>query len=113
MNILVIDNQDSFVYNLVHYLEAYDHEITVKRPTGVSEININLFDKVVLSPGPGLPHESGELLKAIELWHKSIPPIRRMSGTSSLSPVLWWTFKKFRNSYTRGIDTDQYFKQTP
>ena len=60
MNILVIDNQDSFVYNLVHYLEAYDHEITVKRPTGVSEININLFDKVVLSPGPGLPHESGE-----------------------------------------------------
>ncbi|HBB48011.1 MAG TPA: aminodeoxychorismate/anthranilate synthase component II, partial [Flavobacteriaceae bacterium] len=73
MHILVLDNQDSFVYNLVHYLEAFGHEVSVKRPIGVSQMDISIYDRLVLSPGPGLPRESGELMLAIELWYKRIP----------------------------------------
>ena len=112
MNILVIDNQDSFVYNLVHYLEAFGHEITVKRPTSVSEIDINLFDKVVLSPGPGLPHESGELLKAIELWHKSIPILGVCLGHQALALFFGGHLKNLEQ-VAHGISTPIHISDKP
>lgn len=62
--ILVIDNYDSFVYNLVHYLEALDCEVTVKRNDEITLDEVSRFDKIVLSPGPGIPDEAG-LLKPI------------------------------------------------
>lgn len=62
--ILVIDNYDSFTYNLVHYLEDLDCEVTVKRNDQLSIEEVDAFDKIVLSPGPGIPDEAG-LLKDI------------------------------------------------
>ncbi|PKA99369.1 anthranilate synthase component 2 [Flavobacteriaceae bacterium MAR_2009_75] len=62
--ILVIDNYDSFTYNLVHYLEDLDGEVTVKRNDQLTLEEVDAFDKIVLSPGPGIPDEAG-LLKAI------------------------------------------------
>lgn len=62
--ILVIDNYDSFTYNLVHYLEDLDCEVTVRRNDQISLEEVAAFDKIVLSPGPGIPDEAG-LLKAI------------------------------------------------
>ena len=62
--ILVIDNYDSFTYNLVHYLEDLDCEVTVKRNDKLTIEEVDAFDKIVLSPGPGIPDEAG-LLKAI------------------------------------------------
>lgn len=62
--VLVIDNYDSFVYNLVHYLEELDCKVTVKRNNEVSLEEVNSYDKILLSPGPGIPEEAG-LLKAI------------------------------------------------
>jgi len=64
MKILVIDNYDSFTYNLVHYLEDLDCEVTVKRNNKLRLEQAEAFDKIVLSPGPGIPDEAG-LLKAI------------------------------------------------
>ena len=64
MKILVIDNYDSFTYNLVHYLEDLDCEVTVKRNDQLTLEEVDAFQKIVLSPGPGLPDEAG-LLKAI------------------------------------------------
>jgi anthranilate synthase component 2 len=63
-NILVIDNYDSFTYNLVHYLEDLDCKVTVKRNDQLNLEEIAPFDKIVLSPGPGIPDEAG-LLKEI------------------------------------------------
>ncbi|UPS91864.1 aminodeoxychorismate/anthranilate synthase component II [Bizionia sp. M204] len=63
-HILVIDNYDSFTYNLVHYLEDLDCEVTVKRNDQLTLEEVDAFDKIVLSPGPGIPDEAG-LLKAI------------------------------------------------
>ncbi|MBD1262917.1 aminodeoxychorismate/anthranilate synthase component II [Maribacter polysiphoniae] len=62
--ILVIDNYDSFTYNLVHYLEDLDCEVIVKRNDQLTLEEVDAYDKIVLSPGPGIPDEAG-LLKAI------------------------------------------------
>lgn len=62
--VLVIDNYDSFTYNLVHYLEDLGCEVTVKRNDQLSLDEVNAFDKIVLSPGPGIPDEAG-LLKPV------------------------------------------------
>lgn len=62
--ILVIDNYDSFTYNLVHYLEDLDAEVIVKRNDQLTLDEVDAFDKIVLSPGPGIPDEAG-LLKAV------------------------------------------------
>ena len=62
--ILVIDNYDSFTYNLVHYLEDLDCKVTVKRNDQLTLKDVAPFHKIILSPGPGVPDEAG-LLKAI------------------------------------------------
>lgn len=62
--ILVIDNYDSFTYNLVHYLEDLDCEVIVKRNDQLTLEEVDAYEKIVLSPGPGIPDEAG-LLKAI------------------------------------------------
>lgn len=60
----MIDNYDSFTYNLVHYLEDLDCEVVVKRNDQLSLEEVDAFENIVLSPGPGIPEEAG-LLKAI------------------------------------------------
>jgi len=65
MKILVIDNYDSFTYNLVHYLEDLDCEVTVYRNDEFDIDEIAHFDKILLSPGPGIPDEAGLLKEVI------------------------------------------------
>jgi len=62
--IVVIDNYDSFTYNLVHYLEDLNCDVTVFRNDEFDIEELIQFDKIVLSPGPGVPDESG-LLKSV------------------------------------------------
>ena len=62
--ILVIDNYDSFTYNLVHYLQDLDCEVIVKRNDKLDLEEVDEFEKILLSPGPGIPDEAG-LLKTI------------------------------------------------
>jgi anthranilate synthase component II len=63
-SILVIDNYDSFTYNLVHYLEDLNCKVTVYRNDEFELPEVAAFDKILLSPGPGIPDEAG-LLKAV------------------------------------------------
>lgn len=80
MNILLIDNYDSFTYNLSQYLEeegGEDVEVTVWRNDQFEIDDVERFDKIVLSPGPGVPDEAG-LLKAV---------IRRYAPTKSILGV--------------------------
>ena len=65
MKILVIDNYDSFVYNLVHYLEELNCEVTVIRNDRFHLDEVKEFDKILLSPGPGIPDEAGLLKEVI------------------------------------------------
>src|SRR6478736_8614455 len=69
--VLVIDNYDSFTYNLVHYLEALDCEVTVYRNDEFELEEVEHFDKILLSPGPGLPDEAGLLKPLIQKYASS------------------------------------------
>lgn len=64
-SILVIDNYDSFVYNLVHYLEEFGCRVVVRRNDEVASEEIESFEKILLSPGPGIPSEAGSLKEII------------------------------------------------
>lgn len=77
MNILLIDNYDSFTYNLSQYLEeegGEDVEVTVWRNDQFDIDDVECFDKIVLSPGPGVPDEAG-LLKAVIRRYAPTKPI--------------------------------------
>lgn len=69
-SILLIDNFDSFTYNLVHYIEGFDFNVTIFRNDELNQVNINKYDKIVISPGPGLPSESGELMPFLKHYYK-------------------------------------------
>jgi anthranilate synthase component 2 len=72
MKILVFDNYDSFTYNLVHLVEKILHQkIDVYRNDQISLDKVNEYDKIILSPGPGLPGEAGLLLPLIRQYASS------------------------------------------
>ena len=65
--ILLIDNYDSFTYNLYHYLEElWEAGVEVVRNDELEQVNFADFEKVVVSPGPGLPKEAGQLMETLE-----------------------------------------------
>jgi para-aminobenzoate synthetase component 2 len=97
--ILVVDNYDSFVFNLVQYLQQLGAEVIVKRNDEVNAESINGFDGVLLSPGPGTPEDAGSCIEivnaAIEkqkpllgvcLGHQAIGAA--LGGTVSRAPEL-------------------------
>ena len=72
MRILIIDNYDSFTYNLFHLVEMVagdDAEICVFQNDKINLEQVSEFDKIILSPGPGLPKEAGIMMKLIEEFH--------------------------------------------
>ena len=72
MKILIFDNYDSFTYNLVHVVEKIiDDKVDVYRNDKIPLEKVNHYDKIILSPGPGLPVESGLLLPLIKEYASS------------------------------------------
>jgi anthranilate synthase component 2 len=72
MKILIFDNYDSFTYNLVHVVEKIIHgKVDVYRNDKISLEKVNDYDKIIISPGPGLPSESGLLLPLIKEYASS------------------------------------------
>ena len=75
MKILLIDNYDSFTYNLFHYLEALKCKVDVIRNDKISSKDIirKKYEKIVISPGPGNPNQAGNCLKIVKDLSKKIP----------------------------------------
>ncbi len=72
MKILVFDNYDSFTYNLVHLVEKITHEkVDVFRNDELPMEKVKGYDKIILSPGPGIPSEAGMLLPLIKEYASS------------------------------------------
>jgi len=72
--ILVIDNYDSFTYNLVHMAKANsDCEITVLRNDEIEMDKLYQYDKFIISPGPGIPRESGRLMEFLNQFSETKP----------------------------------------
>jgi anthranilate synthase component 2 len=69
MRLLIIDNFDSFTYNLHHYLsDIVQAPVDVVRNNAIQPEDIAAYDGVIISPGPGLPHEAGITLEVIRQW---------------------------------------------
>jgi len=68
MKIVIIDNYDSFTYNLSHLIKELGSEVTVFRNDRFELSDLEPFDKIVLSPGPGIPSEAGLLLDVIHAY---------------------------------------------
>ena len=75
MKIILIDNYDSFTFNLYHYLSSLKIKVDVIRNDKITakEIIKNKYDKIVISPGPGNPNQSGNCIKIVKSLHKKIP----------------------------------------
>ncbi len=87
MKVLVIDNYDSFVYNLVHYLEELNVDVTVKRNDQFQLEEVTQYDRILLSPGPGIPDEAGLLKKVIETYGGKMPILGVCLGQQAIGEV--------------------------
>lgn len=85
MKILVIDNFDSFTFNLVHYLEGLNAEVFVMRNDAIDFDFAETCDKIVLSPGPGLPNEAGNLMSFIAEFYEKKPILGVCLGMQALA----------------------------
>lgn len=73
MKIVIIDNYDSFTYNLSHAVKALGANVTVVRNDQFELKDLEKYDKIILSPGPGIPSESGLLLDVIRSYANKKP----------------------------------------
>ena len=119
MNILVIDNYDSFTFNLVHYLEEMGCTVTVKRNDQFAMDEVAQYDKVVLSPGPGIPEEAGLLKDVIERYAQTIPMLGVCLGHQAIAEVFGGTLSNLAtvfhgvSSSMKVIEGDPIFDGLP
>ena len=75
MKVLLIDNYDSFTFNLYHYISSLNVKVDVIRNDKITAKNIkkNKYNKIVISPGPGNPNQSGNCINILKSLHKEIP----------------------------------------
>jgi len=75
MKILLIDNYDSFTFNLYHYISSLNTKVDVIRNDKITskEIIKRKYEKIVISPGPGNPNQSGNCINILKTLHKEIP----------------------------------------
>jgi anthranilate synthase/aminodeoxychorismate synthase-like glutamine amidotransferase len=86
-NILLIDNYDSFTYNLVHYLEELGPQLTVVRNDKITPQECDHYDAIVLSPGPGIPSEAGNLISIINHMKDKKPLLGICLGHQAITEV--------------------------
>ena len=104
-NILVIDNYDSFTYNLVHYLHDLDCDVVVKRNDKLTLEEVDNFDKILLSPGPGIPDEAGLLKPIIERYAKSKSILGICLGQQAIAEVFGGRIENLDKVY-HGVSTE-------
>ena len=71
MKVLIIDNQDSFTYNLKHYVQQFYADVDVLRASDINIESISGYNKVILSPGPGLPEEHPILNQVLVKYYQN------------------------------------------
>ena len=104
MKIAVIDNYDSFTYNLVHYLEDLNAEVTVFRNDEFELDELEKFDKILLSPGPGIPSEAGLLKDVIKKYAATKSIFGVCLGLQAIGEVFGGTLTNLEKVY-HGVAT--------
>ena len=117
--VIIIDNYDSFTYNLVHYLEDLNAEVTVYRNDEFELNELEPFDKILLSPGPGLPQEAGLLLDVIKKYASAKSILGICLGQQAIGEVFGGSLINLEKVY-HGVSSkvqiqqeDSLFKNLP
>ena len=99
MKILLIDNYDSFTYNLYHYISKFNRNVDVVRNDKINSRTVlkKKYDKIVISPGPGNPNQAGNCLKIVKEVHKKIPILGVCLGHQVIGQVFGGKIVKAKN----------------
>lgn len=93
MKVLLLDNYDSFTYNLYHYLEAEGADVSTFRNDEITIPEALCYDALVLSPGPGLPKEAGILMDLLNVWPSQRPVLGVCLGMQAIVEHFGGTLK--------------------
>jgi anthranilate synthase component 2 len=105
MKILVFDNYDSFTYNLVHLVEKITHvKVDVHRNDQIPLEKVKVYDKIILSPGPGIPEEAGLLLPLIKEYAATKSILGVCLGHQAIGQAFGGTLVNLRTVY-HGVAT--------
>lgn len=105
MKIVIIDNYDSFTYNLSHLIKEIGAEVTVIRNNQFKLNQLERFDKIVLSPGPGIPSEAGLLLDVIKTYKGRKPILGVCLGHQAIGEVFGGTLENLSDVF-HGVATE-------
>lgn len=105
MKIVIIDNYDSFTYNLSHLIKEIGAEVTVIRNDQFTLNQLERFDKIVLSPGPGIPSEAGLLLDVIKTYRGRKPILGVCLGHQAIGEVFGGTLENLSDVF-HGVATE-------
>lgn len=118
--VLVLDNYDSFTYNLVHYIEALNFEVDIFRNDEISIEAVGAYNTIILSPGPGLPKDAGILLDVIKTYAPTKKILGVCLGMQAIAEVFGGKLENLSHvfhgvaSQLSVIDTtDQLFENLP
>ncbi len=104
MKIVVIDNYDSFTYNLVHLVREFGVEVDVKRNDQFALSELEPYDRIILSPGPGIPSEAGLLLDVIKTYAGKKPMLGVCLGHQAIGEVFGAKLENLKDVY-HGVAT--------
>lgn len=105
MKIVIIDNYDSFTYNLSHLLKELGADVTVVRNDKFELKDLEQYDKIVLSPGPGIPSEAGLLLEVIRTYAGRKPILGVCLGHQAIGEVFGASLENLKEVYN-GVQTE-------
>jgi anthranilate synthase component 2 len=109
--VLILDNYDSFTYNLFHFVEEFKGvEVDVIRNDEILIDDIEKYDGIILSPGPGLPNESGLLIPIIERYKESKRIFGVCLGQQAIGEVFGGKLENLEKVY-HGVATPINFNQ--
>jgi anthranilate synthase component 2 len=110
MKVAVIDNYDSFTYNLVHYLEDLNVEVTVFRNDEFELLDLEKFEKILLSPGPGIPDEAGLLKEVIKKYAPTKSILGVCLGLQAIGEIFGGKLSNLEKVY-HGVATKIFIKE--
>lgn len=104
MKIVIIDNYDSFTYNLSHLVKELGADVTVLRNDRFELPDLAAYDKILLSPGPGIPEEAGLLLDVIRTYAGQKPILGICLGEQAIGEVMGGRLTNLTEVY-HGVQT--------
>ncbi len=112
MRILILDNYDSFTYNLYHYARLFCANVTVKRNDEISLEDVDEYSHIILSPGPGLPNNAGILMDVLKHYAHRKPILGICLGMQAMALHFGGSLynqKKVKHGIQEVIDVDLNF----